>query len=458
MRFLSIFKKKDTKKEEKVELRTGSLSEATISKNSFNASKEATTGREIFNEILKKRQNTDIEKSKGWFFEYKLTSSYNINSASKGSDSRAVMLDSKISSDEYGIKSNSTSVQDIEIVEDGQLTGNKIQAKASNRYKDAVSYQDEEKYNNMQRAILKDQVEEFQADEKIKKKVSLDTQNNLTDRIRHTDKNGKVIESDNVSLDLVKNKTKLKVDAYVTEIKQSAKLTVKSGLNATGTALILNVIDDVLENREFDFEKNLKSAGKAGVKVGGTTLAKDIAVNKLKFSAQGFSTGMMAIDISSDLKKIYKMSEQGISKETIREETEAMVYKAGVGFLSNVALIFPGGAAGSIAINYIGNKLIQKYFYSEISLQLRELREKNNEQDKIYQLLKEKEKKLNNVIEQFMSLVEETCNERKEIVNYLNENFNSNAILNTSMKLTKKNIDKTLDRDLELLFEEELII
>lgn len=461
MNLLSIFKKKKEKtenKDEEIELKTSSFSEATISKNNFNASKEATTGREILNEILEKRQNVDIEKSKGWFFEYKLTSSYNINAAKEGSNSRAIMLDSEISAGEYGVKSNSISVHDIEIVEEGELTGNKIQAKASNNYKDAVSYQDEEKYNNMQRAVLKGQVEEFQQDQKIKEKVSLDTQKNLTEKITHQDKEGKIIQSDEVELKLVKNKTRLKVDAYTTEIKEMANVTVKSGMNAAGTAFLLNVVDDIIENREFDFEKSIKSAGKSGVKVGGTALAKDIAVNKLKFSAQGFSTAMVAIDIGEDLKKIYEMKEKGIAKETIREEAEAMVYKVGVSFLSNMALIFPGGAAGSVAINYIGNKLIQKYFYSEISLQLRELRERNNEEDKIYKMLQEREKELNNLIEKFTILVEETCNERKEVVNYLKNDFNSTSISNTSMKLTKKNIVKTSNEDIENLFKDELSI
>lgn len=309
MNLLSIFKKKKEKtenKDEEIELKTSSFSEATISKNNFNASKEATTGREILNEILEKRQNVDIEKSKGWFFEYKLTSSYNINAAKEGSNSRAIMLDSEISAGEYGVKSNSISVHDIEIVEEGELTGNKIQAKASNNYKDAVSYQDEEKYNNMQRAVLKGQVEEFQQDQKIKEKVSLDTQKNLTEKITHQDKEGKIIQSDEVELKLVKNKTRLKVDAYTTEIKEMANVTVKSGMNAAGTAFLLNVVDDIIENREFDFEKSIKSAGKSGVKVGGRALAKDIAVNKLKFSAQGFSTAMVAIDIGEDLKKFMK--------------------------------------------------------------------------------------------------------------------------------------------------------
>lgn len=58
MNLLSIFKKKKEKienKDEEIELKTSSFSEATISKNNFNASKEATTGREILNEILEKR-------------------------------------------------------------------------------------------------------------------------------------------------------------------------------------------------------------------------------------------------------------------------------------------------------------------------------------------------------------------------------------------------------------------
>lgn len=462
MKFLSIFKRKYKKKEEenkeKVKVATSGFAEATISENNFTASKEATIGREIFTEISAKRENTDIEKSKGWFFEYKLTSTYNINAANKGSDSRAVMLDSKVSSGEHEVRSNSTSVHDIEIIENGELTGNKIQAKASNNYKNAVNYQNEEKYEGMQRAILKGQVEDFEQDQKNKEKISLDTQKNLTEKITHIDKNGDIIQSDDVSLDFVKNKTRMKIDAYATEIKETTKLTVKSGINAVGTALVVNVIDDILENREFDFEKNIKSAGKTGVKVAGTSLAKDIVVNKLKFSAQGFSAVMMTLDIRNDLKKIYKMNEQGIAKATIREETEALIYKAGVGFLSNLALIFPGGAAGSVSINYLGNKLIQKYFYSEISLHLRELREKTNEEENIYQKLLKREVKLNEEIERFMSLVEKNCSQRKESVDYLKNNFNSNTISNTSMKLTKKNIEKTSNKDIDQLFEKELII
>lgn len=193
------------------------------------------------------------------------------------------------------------------------------------------------------------------------------------------------------------------------------------------------------------------AAGVGVLGIGGAALGTSLTL-------AGFSTAMVAIDIGEDLKKICEMKEKGIAKETIREEAEAMVYKVGVSFLSNMALIFPGGAAGSVAINYIGNKLIQKYFYSEISLQLRELRERNNEEDKIYKMLQEREKELNNLIEKFTVLVEETCNERKEVVNYLKNDFNSTSISNTSMKLTKKNIVKTSNEDIENLFKDELSI
>ena len=440
------------------EMRGSSFAEASISKNAFNASKEATIGREVGNDILSKRANTNIEQSKGWFFEAKQTTGFNIDAAEKGSNARAVMLDSKISCDTVGAKSDSGSPHDIEIYENGKATGNKIQAKAANTARNSVSYQDDPKYKGMQRAVPKGQIDEYKKNPGMKK-ISRETAKNLTEEIKHTDAQGREIKSKAVSLDEIKrNKTMQKVENYVVEGKHLIKSAAKSGANAMGTAFLLNLVDDAIEGREISLKKTTQKAVSTGVKVGGYTLAKDIIVNKLKYSASAFTGVMTGLDVAKDVKRICELSAKGVAKETIFEEIDATIAKAGVGLISNVALVFPGGAGLSVGINYIGNKLIQKYFYSEIAMYIRGMREKNNALAKELKDMEMRIKELDRYIDNFLVVVDQVCEERKEIVTQLEGNFTQQGINMASVRLTGEKIEQTTDDDIDSLFDDGLTI
>ena len=439
-------------------MRDSSFARATMSNTAFNAAKEATIGREVGNDILSKRANTNIEQSKGWFFEAKQTTGFNIDAAEKGSNARAVMLDSKISCDTVGAKSDSGSPHDIEIYENGKATGNKIQAKAANTARNSVSYQDDPKYKGMQRAVPKGQIDEYKKNPGMKK-ISKETAKNLTEEIHHTDAEGRKIKSKAVSLNEIKqNKTLQKVENYAVEAKYSLKSAGKSGMNAAGTAFLLNLVDDAIEGREISLKKTTEKAVSTGVKVGGYTLAKDVIVNKLKYSASAFSGVMTGLDVAKDVKRICELSAKGVAKETIFEEVDAAIAKAGVGLVSNFALVFPGGAGLSVGINYVGNKLIQKYFYSEIAIYLRNMREKNNALDKDIKELDKRIKDLDSYIGEFLTLVDEVCERRTEIVGSLETNFTQESIAITSVRLTGQQIEETTDEDIDSLFNDELII
>ncbi|MGL4902791.1 MAG: hypothetical protein ACRC3I_06955 [Cetobacterium sp.] len=456
MKLFNIFKKKE-KKKESVKLENSSFSEATMNQNSFNASKEATIGREMMQEVLEKRSNIDIEKSKGWFFEAKSASSFNIDSAKKGSTARAVMTDSRVSSEANNATPDATTPHDIEIYENGIPTGSKHQLKAANDYKDAAKYQNEEKYKGMQRNVLKGQEDAIKNDRNLK--ITEETREAVSDKVTYVDKDGKLIESKQVELELVKNKRALKIDSYKVEVKETFTASFKTGVNASQTAFILDIIDDVVENREVDIKKNIETGVKSGLKAGGYTLLKDVSVNKMKLVSNGvFSSTMIALNVSSDLKKIYAMSEEGVPKETIREEVEALIYKAGVGYASKLALIMPGGAPASVVINYVGNKLIQKYLYSEIAMELRALRVENSENEERFKRLELKKINTDRLIEEFLALVEESCARRVEIVNSLTVDSSQLSIGRVSMQLTGKKVNMTTDEDLENLFDDELII
>lgn len=456
MKLFNIFKKKE-KKKESVNLESSSFSEATMNKNSFNASKEATIGREMMEEILQKRQNIDIEFSKGWHFEAKSASSFNIEAAKQGSTARAVMRDSKVSSEANNVTPNAGTVHDIEIHEDGVPTGDLYQLKASNNYKAAAEYQDKEAYAGMKRHVLEGQGESIKNDPKLK--IKDETRNEVTEKIVYTDKDGKEIKSESVSLELVKNRKALRRDSYKIEVKETVSASVKTGVSASQTAIVLDIVDDIIENRELDIRKSLEVGVKSGVKAGGYTFLKDVTVNKMKLTSSGvFSTTMIALNVSTDLKKIYDLSENGAPKETIREELEALVYKAGVGYASKFALVLPGGAPAAVAINYIGNKLIQKYLYSEIAMKVRELRLENQENEERFKRLELKKINTDRLIEEFLELVEETCNKRVEIVNTLKIDSSQTSIGRVSLELTGKKVMMTTDDDIDSLFEDELII
>ena len=439
-------------------VRRSSFVNATISDTAFNAAKEATIGRELGNDILNKRANTNIEQSKGWFFEAKQTTGFNIDAAEKGSNARAVMLDSEISCDTVGAKSDSGSPHDIEIYENGKATGNKIQAKAANKARNSVAYQDNPKYKGMQRAVPKGHIDEYKKNPGMKK-ISKETAKNLTEEIHHTDAQGRKIKSKAVGLDEIKqNKTLQKVGNYATEAKYALKSAGKSGMNAAGTAFLLNLVDDAIEGRELSLKKTTQKAIDTGVKVGGYTLVKDVVVNKLKYSAGAFSGVMAGLDVAKDVKRICELSAKGVAKETILEEVDATIAKAGVGLVSNFALIFPGGAGLSVGINYVGNKLIQKYFYSQVALYLREMREKNNALDKDIKELDRRIKELDGYIAEFLTLVDEVCEKRTEIVESLDANFSQESIAVASVRLTGQRIEETTDEDIDSLFNDELII
>lgn len=445
------------KKKTTVQLESSSFSEAHISKNSYQASKEATIGREILNEVLQKRENIDIEFSKGWFFEAKGTTTFNINSAEKGSSARAVMADSEVSCKYNNTNSNSGTPHDIEIFENGIATGVKIQSKAANNYKNAAKYQNDEKYDGMIKHVVKGQSESIKND--VNLKITDETRSTVTDEFSYTDEKGNIIKSDAVELMLIKDKKALEKDAYKTEIKESFKASIKTGFAASQTAFLLDFIDDLVEYHELDLKKNLGTGAKSGVKATCYTMGKDVAVNKLKIiSNETFASVMVALNVGEDLKKIYMLSEDGAHKETIREEFEALVYKAGIGYASNLMLVFPGGAGASVAINYIGNKLIQKYFYSEISIHLRTLRRDTIEHEDNLKRLQIKERDTNNAIQDFLALVSKTCEDRIEIISKLNVDCSQRTINNVSLGLVGKKIKMTTDSDLENLFDNELII
>lgn len=457
MNLFKMFKRKDNEKKEKSSTGDAAFFEANMAKNNFEASKEAARGREILWEILKKRKNLNIEQKKGWNGEYKATSSYNINAAKAGSDSRAVMLDSKVSCKENGIKGNSGSPHDIEILENGKTTGKKIQAKMSNDYKKAAKYQDDEKYEDMEKLVPKGQGEKIKNDKNLK--ISENTRETITEKIEYRDKNGKLIKSERVDLDLIKSEKKLKLDAMKIEIKETVTASMKTGANAAGTALVINIVDDIFERREIDLKKTMEKSVGTGAKASGYTLAKDFTVNKLKIvSNETFGVAMTTLSIGNDLKNIYALAAAGVPRETIEEEAEALILRASVGFISNITLGLPGGVGASVAINYLGNKLIQKYLYSEIAIHLREMRVANNEKDKLFKTIQNKKKNQDEMIERFFELVENRSLERLELVDTLWEDNSYENINKVSMNLTGKSIHRTSDGDIENILNNGLVI
>jgi len=456
MKILDFLRKK--KKEEKtIKINEVSFIESNISENNFEASKQATIGREMFQEIDMKRKNVDIEKSKGWYAESEGTATFNMNAAKQGSKARATMLDSKVSCNENKVKADSGSPYDIRISEPGKSKKVDVQSKMSNNYKSAAKYQDDEKYKGMQRLVAKGQRKLIKKNNNLN--ISDETRENITEEIKYTDSSGKIVKSDKISLDLMKNKRKLKSKVFKKEAKETMTSSLKAAENSMKMGFLVNVFDDIFEQKEIDLKKNAKNSVDMGIKAFAYTGTKDLVVNKLKYiSKNSFSTVATALNLGPELKKIYLLNESNTPKETIKEEIEALILKTSVGFLGCLGTAIPFGGGGLVAINYIGNKIIAKYFYSEISLYVRELRMKNKEQEKLFKMLKDKKKKQDNLIDEFLNLVDDCCAKRQEVTKELLLDSSRENISKASAILTNKKIKSTTDQEIDLLFEEELII
>lgn len=457
MKILDFLRKKKKKKEKSVKINEVSFIENNISENNFEASRQATIGREMFQEIDMKRKNVDIEKSKGWYAESEGTATFNINAAKQGSKARATMLDSKVSCNENKVKADSGSPYDIRISELGKSKKVDVQSKMSNNYKSAAKYQDDEKYQDMQRLVAKGQSKLIKENKNLN--ISDETRENITEEIKYTDSSGKIIKSDKISLDLMKNKRKLKSNVFKKEAKETITSSLKAAESSIKIDFLVNVIDDIFEQREIGLKKNAKNSVEMGIKAFAYTGTKDLVVNKLKhISNNSFSTVATVLNLGPELKKIYLLNESNAPKETIKEEMEALVLKTSVGFLGCLGTALPFGGGGLIAMNYIGNKIIAKYFYSEISLHVRELRIKNQEQEKILKILQDKKREQDKLINKFLDLVEECCAKRQEVTEELLLDSSQEKISKASAILTNKKIKSTTDQDIDLLFEEELII
>lgn len=469
-RILKFFfgKSKNEEKDKKTE-ETGKgtatkaiFNEAIMNDNYFDASKEATLGREIMFETVKGSINRDIESAKGFHFEAHQVNSVNIKAAKEGIAERKVMHESEISSKYRGVKKDSHSPMDASTVMDGKvIEGTGAQMKGSNKASDAYKYlkKGEEKYIGMEKAVIEGQAAEIQEIALAKGKTEIaDT---VTEKISlKSEITGKKVYSDPTSQELIKDRNRLKRDAIKTEIKTSIESATMAGAQAGVAAATLKLVDDLVEKREIEYRNLLGAGTDAAISAIEYTLVKDVVVNKLKIiGSKGFTNTAVALGMASDIKRLAEMSINGTDSYTIADETTATVARMSVGFTSKALLGIPGcGPAASVVVGYVGSKIIQQLFYSEIKMQLRTQREENNNNDKILKILEQRKVNLEIEIERFLNEIESVCEKRLNVINRALALDTEEGYIAATEILTNKKISRTTDKEIDMLFDEGLKI
>ena len=119
------------------------------STNIQNATNNSIDGMKLFREVAQKKHNVDFEKVKGNLFEYIEAAKFNVDSASKNSNLKAVVTDS------IGRPHDAA---DIEIIKDDKVV-KQVQAKFSTSKDsavDSVTMHRKKIYKGMDRLIRKD--------------------------------------------------------------------------------------------------------------------------------------------------------------------------------------------------------------------------------------------------------------------------------------------------------------
>lgn len=470
-------KSKSKEKKKKVEKNNKNMgvktvfNEAVMNNNYFSASKEATIGREIMFDTVKESINRNIESAKGFHFEAHQVNSVNIKAAKAGIEGRKVMHGSKKSSEYRSVESDPHSPMDVSTVIDGKIIkGTGAQMKGSNKAwkKDGEgasngAYEalkdDIEKYTGMEKVVVEGQAN------KIKEVALTEGKTEIADTITETvsiksETTGKEVFADSTPLDLIKNRNSLKIDAVKTEIVTSLESAALSGIQAGAVAVALKTIDDIVENRKIEYNDLLNTGAETAISVAEYTLVKDVIVNKMKLiGSKGFINVAVGLGMASDIKRLAEMSFNGTDSYTIADETTATMVRMGATFASKALLGIPGcGPAASVVVGYVGSKIIQQFFYNETKMQLRTLREDNNSNDKILQMLKQREINLEVEIERFLNEVQNTCNERLNIINKAFILNTEEGYMIASEVLTNKKINRTTDIEIEAVFSKGLKI
>lgn len=432
-----------------------------ISSNSQNATNTSIEGMNLFRKVAYQKHNVDFEKVKGNLFEYIEAAKFNVDSAQKGKNIKAIVTDA------VGRPHDSA---DIEIVESNKVL-KQVQAKFSTSKKaasDSVNMHRKSKYKGMDRLIRKDNnyVDESTGNtttllkrtkELANKRASVeggvfqeeykDVAQNLTDELKYEN-----ITSGGTTLEDIKkahrNPVKYEKNFIKKQVNKEIKSTSKNMAvaNMISTGMISSITNIF---KVFNDEIELSDAigkvggdvGKSGIRGGATgALSATIRTSAVKTGNQFFSDPMASTVIAGGILDggiaLYSYAKGDIDEQQLKDELVDTTIKS-------TATIYYTKAIGAMAGNSV-NPFIPMAVYTAASFIVTNTREIIRNAN----LSAEESAKLTAILEESARLAKEKHNEFREYIEVCESN--QKKMLDQFIETFEYNFENGLNYDIAI--------